>query len=90
MATETRRFSSFYLLILGIFLGFALTSWLAPGALSWYTEPAVPIGVTCSPSVEWALKKIVTLQLIGMAVGGFSLWLLAFVIVRKRTADIKE
>ncbi len=90
MATEARRYSSFYLVILGIFIGFSLTSWLAPGALSWYTEPAVPIGVTCAPSVAWALKKIVTLQIVGMAVGGFGLWLLAFVIVRKRTAELKD
>lgn len=90
MASESRRFSSFYLIFIGIIGGFAATSWLAPKILSWYSEPAVPMGVTCAPSVAWALGKIVTAQIVGMSVGGFGLWLLSFLIIRRRTESVRN
>ena len=84
---EKRRFSYFYLLIIGLFLGFAVSSWLGPKYLAWYFNPPVELGINCTPAAEWGMSKLIRVQVIGMLLGGFGLWLVAYFMVRRRVKE---
>ncbi|MEZ4814741.1 MAG: hypothetical protein R3A80_05980 [Bdellovibrionota bacterium] len=51
--SETRK-SSFYLIFLGVLLGFALSSVFSPALILWYSQPPYQPGVDCTPAIEWA------------------------------------
>ncbi len=78
-----RRFSSFYLVFIGLLIGFAFSSWLAPKAISWYSEPPYSMGVNCTPAIDWALGKVVIFQVIGVLLGASALWSLSFFASKK-------
>jgi hypothetical protein len=85
--SESKR-SNFYLIFIGLLLGYTTMSFLAPKLIIWFSEPKIPLGITCVPTLQWGLGEIVKWQVIGMLVGAFSLWLLAAVISSKRTKDL--
>lgn len=82
--SEARR-GDFYLVFLGLILGFALSSMFAPGLITWYSQPPYQPGVDCTPAIEWGLKQIIRWQVGGMVVFAIGLWTLSAVIRKKRT-----
>lgn len=70
-----------WFVFLGVAVGGALTSYIAPKAIAWYFEPPVIAGnITCRPSIEWALERLQWAQVLGSAAGAvvFALLFLAF------------
>lgn len=83
---DVRR-SSFYLLFIGLILGYALSSLFAPSLIIWYSEPPYQPGVNCTPAIEWGLKQIVRWQMAGMFVLALALWSFSLFVRKKRVAD---
>lgn len=50
-------------------LFFILTSWLAPQAIGWYFDPPVNIGINCRAAVEWAMTRLVYIQVMSILIG---------------------
>ena len=82
-----RRFSSFYLVFIGLLIGFAFSSWIAPKAISWYSEPPYAMGVNCTPAIDWALSKIVICQVVGMLLGALALGMISFLASKKAVKE---
>jgi hypothetical protein len=40
-----------------------------PKMIAWYAEPPTAVGVSCAPSIRWALDKLQVTQLYAMIVG---------------------
>jgi hypothetical protein len=60
-----------YFALGGALLGIALTTWLAPGMISWYFNPPVETGgFSCNAAISWALRRLQSAQLWGIGVGG--------------------
>ena len=59
-----------FLFILGVLIGLALVSIYMPRVIAWYAEPPMPMGVTCTSSIRWALEKMQRAQLYAIGVGG--------------------
>lgn len=81
------RRNSFYLVFLGLILGFAISSFFSPGLILWYSQPPYQPGVDCSPAIEWGLKQIVRWQIAGMFIFATGLWTLSFIIRKKRVEE---
>jgi len=84
--SESRR-GDFYLIFLGVLLGFALTSLFAPGLIHWYSQPPYQPGVDCSPALEWGIKQIVRWQIAGMFIFSIGLWTLSAIIRKNRVKE---
>ncbi len=54
----------------GMVCAVALVSIYVPRALIWYFEPPMPMGVSCTSSIRWAVDRILWAQLIAVGVGG--------------------
>lgn len=83
---ESRK-GTFYLLFLGVVLGFAASSIFAPSLILWYSQPPYQPGVDCSPGIEWGLKQIIRWQIGGMLLFAGALWTLSYLIRKKRVQD---
>lgn len=57
------------LMAVGGVLGGIGISLLMPKILSWWFEPPSTIGVSCAPSITWAIEQFRWSQLIGMGLG---------------------
>ncbi len=79
-----QRKGVFYLIFLGIFLGFVLISFLGPRLIIWYSKPPYAPGVDCTPAIEWGLSQLIKWQVAGMLVGSLALWGLSVIVRRKR------
>lgn len=58
-----------WFLFLGVLVGGIGMSFLMPSVLEWYFEPPTTVGVSCAPSIAWALEKFRLAQLVGMGAG---------------------
>jgi hypothetical protein len=81
--SEQRR-GTFYLIFLGIILGFVSMSFFAPKLIVWYSKPPFAPGVDCTPAIDWGLSQIIKWQVAGMVVGSLALWGLSVLVRRKR------
>ena len=72
---------SIYALI-GTIIGIVLSSWLGPKVLLWWFEPPADIGINYRPAIEWAMTRLVWIQ-IGGVVAGLILGLMAGLALRK-------
>jgi hypothetical protein len=59
---------SIYALI-GMTLGIALASWLGPKVLLWWFEPPADIGINYRPAIEWAMNRLLWIQIGGVSLG---------------------
>jgi hypothetical protein len=60
-----------YFALGGALIGIALTTWLAPGLITWYFKPPVEMGgFSCTAPIQWALRRLQRVQLWGVVVGG--------------------
>jgi hypothetical protein len=84
---ESRR-SDFYLIFLGVLLGFAASSLLSPRLIRWYAQPPYSLGFDCTPAIDWGLTQIVRWQVAGMFVCALGLWTLSVVVRKKRVPDL--
>ena len=75
-----------YFALGGALLGIALTTWLAPGMISWYFTPPVETGgMSCAAPIAWALRRLQAAQLWGVGVGGV-LGLVVYGVAQRRRA----
>ena len=65
-----------------------LTSWKAPSLLGWWSAPPIQDRLSCAPTVEWAARTMLELQLLGLAFGLALGGVLAVVTRRKVTASL--
>jgi hypothetical protein len=73
-----------YFALGGALIGIALTTWLAPGMITWYFSPPVEAGgFSCTAAITWALRRLQAAQLWGIGVGGV-LGLVVFGVVQRR------
>jgi hypothetical protein len=54
---------------IGIVLGVVLATWLGPKVLLWWFEPPADIGINYRPAIEWAMNRLVWIQIVGSAAG---------------------
>lgn len=47
----------------------AVVSIYMPRMILWYFDPPMPMGVSCTSSIRWAVDRLLTAQLISLAVG---------------------
>jgi hypothetical protein len=79
-----------YFALGGALLGIALTTWLAPGLISWYFNPPVEMGgFSCTAPIAWALRRLQSAQLWGIGVGGV-LGLVMYGLVQMRRNSRQE
>ena len=57
--------------ILTVLVCVTLVSVYMPRMILWYFEPPMPMGVSCSGSIRWAIEKLQRAQLIAIPVGIF-------------------
>lgn len=65
-----------------------LTSWKAPSLLRWWSAPPIQDRLSCAPTVEWAARAMLELQLLGLGFGLVLGGVLAIVTRRKVTASL--
>jgi hypothetical protein len=74
-----------YFALGGALIGIALTTWLAPGMITWYFKPPVETsGFSCTAPIQWALGRLQKVQLWGVVVGGI-LGLVIYGVVQARS-----
>ncbi len=84
--SESRR-GDFYLLFLGVLLGFALSSFFSPKLILWYSEPPYQLGVNCTAAIDWGLTQIIRWQVAGMFIFALGLWTFSVVVRKKRVKE---
>lgn len=57
------------LLALGLALGNLITTYFGPRLLTWWFESPVNMAVNCTDPIQWAMRKLIILQMVGTAVG---------------------
>jgi len=71
--TQSPPKSSFKFILTFILIGISfvvtLVSIYIPRTILWYFDPPTPMGVSCTPSIHWALDRLLTSQLISIGVG---------------------
>jgi len=67
-------------------VGVLFATWIAPKTIAWYFEPPAALGISCKPSIEWALAKLQYAQIVGLLIGAGSGLILKF-IFRKRNPN---
>lgn len=48
---------------------FLVTSLYMPKFIDWYAAPFMPQGVSCAPSIQWAISKMLWFQLFSITMG---------------------
>ncbi len=69
---------------LGPVLGLLLATWIGPKFLLWWFKPPVNPGFDCSPAIFWGMKRLIGIQIVGLAVGLIVGLLLAFALSRRQ------
>lgn len=59
-----------WIFIIGGAIGSALMSWFGPPLITWWYNPPAEFGISCTPTVEWAMSKLKNFQLLGLILGG--------------------
>jgi hypothetical protein len=57
------------LMFAGILAAVTLVSIYMPRTILWYFDPPTAMGVSCTPSIRWALDRLLYSQLVSIAVG---------------------
>lgn len=60
------------------------TTLVTPSFIDWYASPIAPQGVSCAPSIHWALNKMLAFQLISVIFGAILGSVLAFKLRKKK------
>ena len=55
--------------IVGILLTLGLVSIYMPRMILWYFDPPMPMGVSCTSSIRWAISRLLSAQLYSIGVG---------------------
>lgn len=53
----------------GVLICVAIVSMYFPKMISWYFEPPMPMGVSCTSSIRWAIEKLQMAQIYAILVG---------------------
>lgn len=69
--------------LIGLTLGWILSTWFAPDAISWYFDPPVDIGVNCKEATVWAMERFRFAQLVAMSAGAI-LSIVATIFIAKK------
>ena len=69
---------------LGILVSIALVSFYMPRMILWYFEPPMPMGVSCTGSIRWAVDRLLIAQLYSIAVGAVIGLLVGLKLKKKR------
>ena len=77
----------FYVLGLSGLLGVVGGSLFAAKYIPWYVEPGVPIGVSCQPSVHYAIKHLFIFQCAGLVIAWVIGLFMAYGLFKKKKPD---
>lgn len=53
----------------GLALGNLLSTYFGPDLLTWWFESPVNMAVNCTDPIQWAMHKLIILQLVGSGIG---------------------
>ena len=67
--TESKSSKFKIFALFGALVGTLLSSWLGPRVIAWWFEPPVYNGVNCRPATEWAMGRLLWVQIIGLGLG---------------------
>jgi hypothetical protein len=71
--TQTPPKSSFKfimtLMVIGILFSVTVASIYIPRTILWYFDPPASMGVSCTPSIQWALDRLLHIQLVSIGIG---------------------
>ena len=70
-------------MVAGVLLSVTLVSIYIPRTILWYFDPPTPMGVSCTPSIRWALDRLLTTQLISVGIGALLALLLGLKLRKK-------
>ena len=73
------------MVIFGTMTSLALVSIYMPRMILWYFDPPMPMGVSCTSSIRWAVNRLLTAQLVAIAVGAVLGLLLGLKFAKKKT-----
>ena len=60
---------SIFILLFCIVGSFLLVTLTMPKFIDWYASPVMPMGVSCAPSIQWAISKMLWFQLVSVILG---------------------
>ncbi len=60
---------SIFILLFCIIGCFLLATLSMPKFIDWYSSPFMPQGVSCAPSIQWAISKMLWFQLASVVMG---------------------
>ncbi len=60
---------SIIILLVCIMGSFLATTLAMPKFIDWYASPFMPQGVSCAPSIQWAINKMVWFQMVSVILG---------------------
>ncbi|MBS1958842.1 MAG: hypothetical protein JST80_05145 [Bdellovibrionales bacterium] len=68
----------FLMMLLGISVVTTLVSIYMPRMITWYFDPPMPMGVSCSSSIDWAIQRLQWAQAGAVGVGAILGLIIAF------------
>ncbi len=66
---ENRKSLSLSFVAFGGLLGIVLSCVYGPNLISWWFEPPVEVGYNCRPATDWAMNRLILVQIISLVVG---------------------
>lgn len=54
---------------MGALLGVVLSCLYGPKVISWWFEPPVDVGYNCRPATDWAMKRLMLVQIASLLLG---------------------
>lgn len=73
---------------IGLVVGDFAATFFGPSLLAWWFEPPVNTPINCTEPIVWAMKRLVTLQMIGSCIGLFFGAIAAFILFKNKKETI--
>lgn len=79
----------YYLLsALGLILGNFVATFFGPSLLTWWFESPVNMAINCSEPIQWAMKKLIIIQLTLSTLGLLTGFLVSFFLFRTKKETV--
>lgn len=69
MQEQKTILSSILILLFCVVGSFILVTLSMPKFIDWYASPFMPQGVSCAPSIQWAINKMLWFQMASVVMG---------------------
>jgi hypothetical protein len=69
----------FAIFLIGAVVGGVGAAFAGPHVIHWYAQPPFAMGCDCGPAMNWAMGKLVIVELVGAMLGAIALGAFAFI-----------